>query len=102
VRDVCQGAVEFLLSYDHGEIVADILRTLFSQQYQGRWDWPQWFMFPPFQAIQSPHCHGDVLIWPLKALCDYLEHTNDASILHQRLAYTDQWSFAPTEQQETV
>src|SRR5262249_16765322 len=24
VRDVCQGAVEFLLSYDHGPIVADI------------------------------------------------------------------------------
>ena len=67
VRDVCQGPVEFLLSYGHDEIVAVILRKVFSQQYLRRRDWPQWFMFPPFQEIQSRECHGDVLIWPLKA-----------------------------------
>ena len=32
-RDVCQGPVEFLLSYDHHPVVADILRNVFSQQY---------------------------------------------------------------------
>jgi cellobiose phosphorylase len=97
VRDVCQGSVEFLLAYDRCELVADILRKVFSQQYHGRGDWPQWFMFPPFEEIQSTHCHGDVLIWPLKALCDYLEHSNNGSILHERLPYTDETTFQPIE-----
>jgi cellobiose phosphorylase len=102
VRDVCQGPVEFLLSYGHTDIIADILRRLFAQQYHGRGDWPQWFMFPPYQSIQSPHCHGDVLIWPLKALCDYLEDSNDASILHKRLPYTDERTFQPTDAAATM
>jgi cellobiose phosphorylase len=102
VRDVCQGAVEFLLSYDRADIVAEILRKLFAQQYDGRWDWPQWFMFPPFEQIQSPHAHGDVLIWPLKALCDYLEESNDDALLSERLSYTNPTTFAPTERAETI
>ncbi|MCS7034717.1 MAG: cellobiose phosphorylase, partial [Phycisphaerae bacterium] len=96
VRDVCQGPVEFLLSYEHEAIVAEILRKLFAQQYLRRGDWPQWFMFPPFQDIQSPHCHGDVPVWPLKALCDYLEHTNDPAILETPLPYTDEQTFMST------
>ena len=102
VRDVCQGAVEFLLSYDHADIVADILHKVFSQQYALRGDWPQWFMFPPFQDIQSSHCHGDTLIWPLKALCDYLEHTNDASILEKAVTYTNDETFVPTSNKESI
>src|SRR5262249_22303891 len=81
---------------------ADTLRKVFSQQYLRRGDWPQWFMFPPFEQIQSPQCHGDVLIWPLKALCDYLEHTNDAAILHQSVPYTDDTTFQPAGQPETI
>lgn len=102
VRDVCQGPVEFLLSYGHCGLVADILRNLFAQQYKNRHDWPQWYMFPPFAEIQSTHCHGDVLIWPLKALCDYLEHTDNAAILEERLPYTDEETFRPTENRETI
>jgi cellobiose phosphorylase len=102
VRDVCQGSVEFLLSYDRGDVVADILRKVFAQQYDDQGDWPQWFMFPPFQEIQASECHGDVPIWPLKALCDYLEHTHDGSILHEKLPYTDRGTFRRTERVETI
>jgi cellobiose phosphorylase len=102
VRDVCQGPLEFLLSYGHDDTVAEILRRLFSQQYHRRHDWPQWFMFPPFQQIQSTHCHGDVAIWPLKALCDYLEQTNDESILHEQLPYTDEETFQQTPRREEM
>ncbi|HEY7087841.1 MAG TPA: hypothetical protein VH518_07100 [Tepidisphaeraceae bacterium] len=102
VRDVCQGAIEFLLSYDHRDVAAQILRHLFAQQYLRRGDWPQWFMFPPYQEIQSTHCHGDVLIWPLKALCDYLEHTNDPAILQERLSYTDEETFEHTGKPEPI
>jgi cellobiose phosphorylase len=101
-RDVCQGPVEFLLSHDRADIVKTIIQELFSQQYRLRGDWPQWFMFPPFQRIQSPACHGDIVIWPLKALCDYLEHTNDGEILHQRLPYTDDETFERGRESETI
>ena len=36
-------------------------------------DWPQWFMLDPYRQIRDRHSHGDVIVWPLKALCDYLE-----------------------------
>ena len=59
-------------------------------------------MFRPFQQIQSRACHGDILIWPLKALCDYLEHTNDGEILHHRLPYTDDETFERGQESETI
>ena len=31
----------------------------------------------PYGMIQDPHSHGDIPIWPLKALCDYIECTDD-------------------------
>lgn len=96
VRDVCQGPVEFLQAYGQHDRVAEILRRVFSQQYARRGDWPQWFMFPPFESIQSTHCHGDVIVWPLKALCDHLEETNDPSILREPLPYADDETFQPT------
>ncbi|HRK29845.1 MAG TPA: hypothetical protein PLD59_02110 [Tepidisphaeraceae bacterium] len=102
VRDVCQGPMEFLLSYGHNEVAAGILLKLFSQQYARRHDWPQWFMFAPYQDIQSTHCHGDVLIWPLKALCDYLEQTNDGDLLNSRVPYTDDETFTSTVSQESI
>jgi cellobiose phosphorylase len=102
VRDVCQGPVEFLLSQDRPEVVKTILHELFSQQYDARGDWPQWFMFPPFHEVQSSTCHGDIAIWPLKALCDYLEHTGDGDILHHRLPYTAEEGFTRTERRESI
>jgi cellobiose phosphorylase len=102
VRDVCQGPVEFLLSQDRADVVKTIIRELFSQQYRRRGDWPQWFMFPPFQYVQSSTCHSDILIWPLKALCDYLEYTNDGDILQHQLPYTDDETFERGQESETI
>ena len=96
VRDVCQGPVEFLLSYDRADAVADILRRLFAQQYAAarRLAAVVHVSAVPARSSRS-HAHGDVLIWPLKALCDYLEHTNDGAILHERVPYTDDETFQP-------
>src|SRR4029078_3851586 len=69
-RDVCQGPVEFLLALEHDAPVKQILRIVFAQPYATRNDWPQWFMLEPYSSIQDKHSHGDVLIWPLKALND--------------------------------
>ena len=101
-RDVCQGPVEFFLSLEHDEPVKEILRIVFAQQYESRGDWPQWFMLEPYSSIQDPHCHGDVIIWPLKALCDYLECTNDLAFLEEPVAWRRETDFARTERKDSI
>ncbi len=80
-RDVCQGPLELLLALEHDETARAILRILFAQQYAQRGDWPQWFMLEPYSAVQDREAHGDVIVWPLKALCDYVEATGDFAVL---------------------
>ena len=86
-RDACQGPLEFLLTLEHDEPVKEILRIIFTQQHELRGDWPQWFMLEPYGAIRDRHSHGDVIVWPLKALCDYIEATNDLGFLDEPIAW---------------
>ena len=101
-RDVCQGPVEFLLALEHDEPVKKILRIVFAQQYASRGDWPQWFMLEPYSAIQDRHSHGDVIVWPLKALNDYLEATNDLAFLDESLPWRDDETLERTRHQDAV
>ena len=82
-----------LLALEHDEPVKEILRILFAQQYEKSGDWPQWFMLEPYSAIQSKEAHGDIIVWPLKALCDYIEATGDFAFLDEtdRLAARGQF-----------
>ncbi len=102
VRDVCQGPVEFLLSLRHDEPVREILRIVFAEQYEARGSWPQWFMVKPYAHIRDHHAHGDVIVWPLKALCDYVEETNDFSILDEEIAWRRDAGFAVTSRHDTI
>ena len=86
-RDVCQGPVEFLLALEHDEPVKEILRIVFAQQYEASGDWPQWFMLDPYAIIQDRVSHGDVIVWPLKALNDYIEATGDFAFLDEPVAW---------------
>ena len=43
-------------------------------------------MAPQLQELQQADSHGDVIHWPLKALCDYLEATNDLAFLDRTRA----------------
>lgn len=97
VRDVCQGPVEFLLALEHDRTVKDILRIVFAQQYERRGTWPQWFMHEPYAQIQDPNSHGDVVLWPLKALCDYIEHTNDFAFLDESVPWRRESDFRKTD-----
>ncbi|WP_291004294.1 cellobiose phosphorylase [Hyphomicrobium sp.] len=101
-RDVCQGPVEFLLALEHDEAVREVLRIVFAQQYESRGDWPQWFMLKPYVQIQDLHSHGDVIIWPLKALCDYLECTNDLAFLDEEIAWRCDEGLAPTARKDSI
>ena len=66
------------------EQVRDILKMVYCHQYEDDGNWPQWFMFDRYFAIQQEESHGDIIVWPLKVLSDYLTVTQDFSILRRR------------------
>ncbi len=88
-RDVCQGPVELLLSAGRTEPVRDLLLRVYRNQNPDG-DWPQWFMFfERDRELRAPDSHGDVVFWPLLALARYLEASEDAGILDERLPFFD-------------
>jgi 1,2-beta-oligoglucan phosphorylase len=101
-RDVCQGPVEFLLALEHDDPVKEILRIVFAQQYEARGDWPQWFMLEPYSIIQEKVSHGDIIVWPLKALNDYIEATGDIGFLDEKVAWRREDTLAQTARKDTV
>jgi len=101
-RDVCQGPVEFLLALEHDDPVKEILRIVFAQQYEARGDWPQWFMLEPYSIIQDKVSHGDIIVWPLKALNDYIEATGDIGFLDEKVAWRREDTLEQTARTDTV
>lgn len=82
VRDVCQGAFEYFLANAKWEICKDLLIRVFEEQNEDG-DWPQWFMlYNRDKEIRPKDSHGDIIYWPLLALCQYIERTNDIDILN--------------------
>jgi CRISPR-associated protein Csx3 len=102
VRDVCQGSAEWLLAGCEWPLARRMLETVFAQQYAHDGSWPQWFMHPPYRSLQQAQSHGDVCFWPVKALCDYLEASNDLAFLGWRTGYTDPEQFTSTGPEETL
>lgn len=101
VRDVCQGSIEWLLAGGDFSTARRLLLTVFSRQFSDG-SWPQWFMHDPFRWIQSHHSHGDVCFWPLKALGDYIEASNDTAILDARCRYASVETAEATGPEETL
>ena len=102
VRDVCQGPVELLLATRQYAYVKAIIKTVFAQQYEDTADWPQWFMFDRYVKIQHAESHGDIIVWPLKAVASYIEVSHDFSILDELIPYTDRASFNYTDSTSTL
>jgi cellobiose phosphorylase len=88
-RDVLQGPFELFLTAQRFDINKEILLKVFSRQFVDTKEFPQWFMFDNYKHIQAHESHGDVLVWPLKALASYLDATGDHSILSASLPYMD-------------
>ncbi|WP_204122869.1 GH36-type glycosyl hydrolase domain-containing protein [Lacticaseibacillus mingshuiensis] len=86
-RDVSQGPVELFLATGHYAEVRQILTTLYSHQFVETGNWPQWFMYDEYRAQFADESHGDVVVWPLKVLGDYLKATHDLQILDEQLPY---------------
>jgi cellobiose phosphorylase len=86
-RDACQGPFEYFIAQQHHSLARRILLRTFSSQYSNTGDWPQWFMHDEYTHFAQHHSHGDVVVWPLKALGMYLNATGDQSILDEPLTY---------------
>ncbi len=101
-RDVCQGPVEYFMATQKYEQVRDILKMVYAHQYEDDGNWPQWFMFDNYFSIQQEESHGDIIVWPLKVLSDYLNATQDYSILEEQIPYTLKDGFCFSDHKETV
>ncbi|WP_209864366.1 GH36-type glycosyl hydrolase domain-containing protein [Paenibacillus shirakamiensis] len=97
-RDVCQGPTEYFLATQKYDQVRDILLKVYSHQYEDSGNWPQWFMFDAYTKIQQEESHGDIIVWPLKIIGDYLAASHDFAILDQQVPYTRKHDFDFTEQ----
>jgi CRISPR-associated protein Csx3 len=102
LRDVCQGPAELFVATGNTGPLREVVTRVYARQHRASGDWPQWFMFDRFREVQAPDSHGDVILWPIKALCDYVEATDDLSILDERVAYTDEATLAPTAEAEPI
>lgn len=89
LRDACQGPVELLVATGDLAPLREILRVVYTHQCRRTGDWPQWFMFDRYRETQASGSHGDVILWPIKALCDFVEATGDVTFLEERVPYTD-------------
>ena len=102
-RDVSQGPFEFFMSMQRYDKVVDILESIYSHQYVETGTWPQWFMFDQYNTIQQEESHGDIVVWPLKAVADYILTTGDVAVLDRPIPYTSiEKSFAFTEEKFTL
>ncbi len=86
-RDVCQGPFEFFMANQHYDIAREILVKIYGRQFIENGDFPQWFMFDRYYQIQAHEAHGDIIIWPLRALAYYIKGTEDLSILDEFTSY---------------
>jgi CRISPR-associated protein Csx3 len=90
VRDVCQGPAELFVATGRLEELRAVIRIVYERQLRGSGDWPQWFMFDRYREIRAADSHADIIIWPIKALCDYVEASGDLSFLDERVGWTDE------------
>lgn len=102
LRDVCQGPTELLVASGNLGPLRDVLRIVYEHQSQQTADWPQWFMFDRFREVRAAESHADIIHWPIKALCDYVEASGDLSILDERVAWTDERTMRLTAETDTI
>ncbi|MDE1547644.1 GH36-type glycosyl hydrolase domain-containing protein [Jeotgalibaca caeni] len=101
-RDVSQGPAEYFLAMQHFDVVKEIIKTIFSHQFIEDGNWPQWFMFDRYRHIFADESHGDITVWPLKLVADYLEATGDHQILEEEIPYMSKDSRQFTEQKDSL
>lgn len=87
-RDVCQGPFEMALAFGHFDIAKDIILKVFGHQNPDG-SLPQWFMFDEYAEMFQHDSHGDIPVWPLMAVYQYLEVGGDRSLLEEQVDFWD-------------
>lgn len=87
-RDVSQGPVELLLTFQKFAEARRVLEIIFSNQHTDG-GWPQWWMFDRYKSIRAAEAHGDIVYWVILALCNYLKVTSDYDFLESSLPFFD-------------
>ncbi|WP_314686907.1 GH36-type glycosyl hydrolase domain-containing protein [uncultured Bifidobacterium sp.] len=87
-RDVCQGPFEMALAFGRFDDARAILLEVFRHQATDG-SLPQWFMFDEYAELFQREAHGDIPVWPMMALAEYLRTQEDASILEERVPFRD-------------
>jgi cellobiose phosphorylase len=59
-------------------------------------------MLEPYSFIQDRHSHGDVIVWPLKALNDYLEATDDLGFLEETAPWRNDKTLERTAHEDSI
>ena len=88
-RDVCQGPFELALAFGHFDTAREIILGVLRHQNPDG-SLPQWFMFDEYRAMYQHDSHGDIPVWPLMAVGEYLEATGDTSVLGDTAPYWDE------------
>lgn len=101
-RDVSQGPIEFFLATRHYDEAKEIIMNVYSHQFSEDGNWPQWFMFDQYSGIYANESHGDVIIWPMKIIADYLLATKDMTVLDKNLPYMSRKTKQITAEKETL
>ncbi|KRN30013.1 cellobiose phosphorylase [Liquorilactobacillus mali] len=86
-RDVSQGPTELFLALGYNEPVREIIRIMYEHQFIENGNWPQWFMFDEYAEQFASESHGDIIVWPLKVVAEYLKVSHDTEILNEPLRY---------------
>ncbi len=85
-RDVLQGPLELFLTLQKFDLARDIIKRVYTSQFDDG-NWSQWFMFDEYIEVAAGESHGDVVVWPFKAIAMYIENTGDLSILDEEVTY---------------
>ncbi|MDA9470990.1 GH36-type glycosyl hydrolase domain-containing protein [Enterococcus sp. 5H] len=101
-RDVSQGPTEFFFAVNRPEIVRSIIKNVYANQFEDDGNWPQWFMFDRYETQKADESHGDVIVWPMKIVADYLAKTKDFTILEEVIPYTNRQTFLKTAEKTTL
>ncbi len=59
-------------------------------------------MFDRYETQKADESHGDVIVWPMKIIADYLAKTGDYSVLKEELPYTRRSDFHKTTKNYTL
>ncbi|MEI5992177.1 hypothetical protein A5881_003733 [Enterococcus termitis] len=95
-RDVSQGPTEYFFAVNRPEVVGSIIKNVYANQFEDDGNWPQWFMFDRYEKQKADESHGDIIVWPMKIIADYLAKTKDFEILKEKVPYTDRITFTKT------